>query len=210
MSRRWPSLRERGVEGALGGEGPDVQLVDHRAGELAAGPARVVPLEVGGVVGAGEAVDAVGLAPRPAGRGAVSRRRRSGSRSRPPRRPGRGPGPVGVHQSSSSRTMSMVSPAATQAHPGGPGRPDVEGSVRHESSRTSRATGWVGEEIGQRSVARARRPAGQHVAPGAGRQVERGVTPAAGGEADRQPGRDGDRAAAVEGQHVVGGRPAAR
>ena len=31
-------LAERGVEGALGGERADVQLVDHRAGELPAGP----------------------------------------------------------------------------------------------------------------------------------------------------------------------------
>ena len=38
-------LLDRGVEGALGREGADVELVDHRAGELSAGP---------GVVGPGE------------------------------------------------------------------------------------------------------------------------------------------------------------
>ena len=43
--------------------------------------------------------------------------------------------------------------------------------------------------------------------PGAAARVGRRPS-RRGGEPDRQPGRHGDRAAAVEGQHVLGGRPA--
>ena len=58
-------LPDRGVEGAVGGERADVQLVDHRARQLPAGPGLVGPGERGRVVGSRALVDARRLAPRP-------------------------------------------------------------------------------------------------------------------------------------------------
>jgi hypothetical protein len=54
-----------GVEGPLRREGADVQLVDHAAGQRAAGPSAVPPLVGLRVEAAGEPVHPVGLAPRP-------------------------------------------------------------------------------------------------------------------------------------------------
>ena len=80
---RWSSLLDGRVEGALGGEGAEVQLVEHRSRELAAGPVLVGPLERGRVERPRTLVHAVGLPTRPAGRAAPARSRRAGSRSRP-------------------------------------------------------------------------------------------------------------------------------
>ena len=74
-------------------------------------------------------------------------------------------------------------------------------------SLTSSATGRSREHVVE---AGGHDPVGQHVAPGA-LEREHGVAPAAPlVEADGQPGDDRDRPAAVEGQHVVGGRAGGR
>ena len=58
-------VRRRGIEGALRRERAEVQLVDHRARELAPGPPVVTPLEGRGVERARALVYAGGLASRP-------------------------------------------------------------------------------------------------------------------------------------------------
>ena len=55
---------DRAVEGAVGGECADVQLVDHAAGELPSGPAGIRPGERGRIEGHRPTVYAFGLTPR--------------------------------------------------------------------------------------------------------------------------------------------------
>ncbi len=54
-----------GVQRALGGEGADVHLVDHAAGQLPTGPGVIGPREARRVVGPGQPVNAVRLPARP-------------------------------------------------------------------------------------------------------------------------------------------------
>ena len=190
---------DRGVEGAAGGEGADVQLVDHRPGELAPGPAGVLPL-VGRHVAARQPVHAVGLAARA----------RVGPRvglvveevavvDRPVgHRAGRRP-PVVVAAGHRDDLAGHL-----QADALGPRGPDVVRTTHLDQSfLTSRATGCTASRSASRPSVSSPVSTSCHVPGG---QVERRVAPAAGGlEADGEPGDDRDRATAVVRHDVAGG-----
>ena len=201
---------ERRVERPLRGEGPDVELVDHRAAPAAdrSRPGRASRRPWGrrfASAGGRPPADAA-----TAGRVGACPSRRSGSRSRPPREC-REPGPRGP-------TSRRPRASSRRWH-----RPPTAGPVAHAApTRRTEICGELASSVllhqqRDRQVARARRrgerstdPVGQHVAPGA-RRAPASVSPQPPrrAEPDRQPGDDGDRAAAVEGQHVVGGRAGA-
>ena len=128
---------ERGVQRAFRGERSDVQLVDHRAGELAAGPRAVVPLVVRRVERARPPVHAVGLTTRPrVGQGdlpVVDQVPVVGLSVR--HLPVGDPPPVRA----GSHRHDLV--AEAQLDLVGARRPDVEPAACHRSSRASSATG---------------------------------------------------------------------
>ena len=148
---------ERRVEGALRGEGADVELVDHRARQLATGPAVVGPgdepraggfASVGGRPPAGAAT---------AGRVGARPCRRSGSRSRRLPSPGPGWAPTGStnrrrsaasppwHRATDSRSRcargAQTSKGPRSGHVSPPGRGARRGGCRGASSAPGRPGG---------------------------------------------------------------------
>ena len=173
-----------GGEGALGGEGADVKLVDHAAGQLPAVPALVGPGERVRVVGPGPAVHAVRL---PAGPGigkdrvgAVEHDSRSRTRSVPPSgsRPS-GSGSAGCHHPSSSRLIAHPLGSAgahrldlqgDRCPAAGPRRRTARAHSAHPTA-PAQATSWmpnrartparISRASASRSIARRRSPVGQ-------------------------------------------------
>ncbi len=195
---------DRGVEGAVGGERADVQLVDHRPGELAPGPGVVVPL-VRRRVSSRQPVHAAGLSPRTrvgARVGVVVEQvavvdgrvgRRHGLGGRPPAVVAAGhlDGARSPWASRSRRTRS------------GRGAQTSYGPRIGQSFLTSSATGCVASRSASRPSVSSpvstscHRPSGRSsaVSPQPGRI-----------ETDGEAGDDGDGTAAVVRHHVPGGR----
>ena len=130
--------RDRGVEGAIGCERADMQLVDDRSGQLATRPVRVLPHVRGRVEPRAQLVHAAWLATRAGigthGRGAVEHETVL----------------VAVVQVDVSREPAAVArrhrgqpeTRAVQLHPFAPGRPDLDHADTSPAvAGTSRATG---------------------------------------------------------------------